>query len=179
MLHLRVPAARLIGARRYATEDIINLRSCRQNPELLEIIATVGAPDPMQQANLAPNCTAVDYCASAHSATRTHVTLASGFPLEDSYPKWCYINVRNLDDSEFKTLCSQLAWSWCSDQTSAPARWRFLSGSTILGNEKRFETIYLHLGLVQETWKGLPKRERHICFDIYNRIYIYDIWSTS
>ena len=66
---LRVPAARLIGARRYTTEDIINLRSCRQNPDLLEIIMNVGAPDPNQQVNLAPDCTAVDYCASAHSAT--------------------------------------------------------------------------------------------------------------
>lgn len=69
---------------------------------------------------------------------------------QDHYPKWCYVNARDLPDSDFKTLCASHTWSWCNaaEQTSTPARWNLLPGATIIGNEKRFETIYLSLSCV-------------------------------
>lgn len=35
-------------------------------------------------------------------------------------------------------------WSWCNDaeQISVSARWRLVPEATVLGNEKRFETMY-------------------------------------
>lgn len=75
-----------------------------------------------------------------------------GFSLQfktskDHYPKWCYVSARDLPDGEFKNLCSEYTWFWCNaaEQRPTAARWKLLPGATLLGNEKRFETIYLLL----------------------------------
>ena len=81
---------------------------------------------------------------------------------KEYYPKWCYVNTRDLPDGQFKNLCSDKTWSWCDagEQISTAARWKLLSGATILGNEKRFETIYLcpscNREFVQVTHPNLP-----------------------
>jgi len=122
----------LPGVAPYVAEDVIHRRTCQENPSLEGIVMQqyAGYPQELLQAlSEVMNCTAVDYCASAHG---------------EHYPKWCYINARELAHSSFKTLCAENTWSWCNDaeQISVSARWRLVPEATVLGNEKRFETIY-------------------------------------
>lgn len=135
----------LPGVAPYVTEDVIARQRCRENPAVESVVSQQLAGNPAEIAQVLAqmqNCTAVDYCASAHG---------------DHYPKWCYINARDLPDSDFKTLCAAQTWSWCNaaEQTSTPARWNLLPGATIIGNEKRFETIYLYGKVQFEQMKNL------------------------
>ncbi|CAK9008812.1 Uncharacterized protein SCF082_LOCUS10029 [Durusdinium trenchii] len=123
----------LPGVARFIPDDLIARRVCRENPDLERIISQQYAGNQAEIEAIiskTPSCTAVDYCAAGHS---------------DHYPKWCYVSARDLPDGEFKNLCSEYTWFWCNaaEQRPTAARWKLLPGATLLGNEKRFETIYL------------------------------------
>ena len=118
----------LPGVERFAPEDLISRRTCRENPQSPFILALAGRPGDL---NLLPQCSTTEYCSEDDG-------------LAPDYPHWCFVNARDLPDGSFKSLCGDRMWSFCSSdvQEWEPAEWQFLPNAAILGNEKRFETLY-------------------------------------
>ena len=65
----------IAGVAPYVTEDVIHRRTCRESPSVEAFVSQQYAGNPSEVAQVLaeiPNCTAVDYCASAHGDTWPH-----------------------------------------------------------------------------------------------------------